>query len=81
MKEQSTAARLRQILGVKTERERLRTDQLAERFQFPSGEAARKWILRHAVPREYRGRVMLVDPRDVQAAIDRQTAKRMKAAS
>jgi hypothetical protein len=79
--DKSVAARLRQVLGVRSERERLRCDQIAERFAWPSAEAARKWIVRHDVPREYRGRVMLVDPRDVQAAIDRQTAARLKSAS
>jgi transposase len=74
----SVAAKLREVLGVRSERERLRCDQIAERFQWASAEAARKWIVRHQVPREYRGRVMLVDPRDVQAEIDRVTAARLK---
>lgn len=54
---------LRQLLGVGA-KELLRTDEIAREFRFPSAEAARKFISRHDVPREYRGRILLVDRRD-----------------
>lgn len=44
------------------------TAELTELYRFPSREACRKWLARHRVPHLRRGRVLLVDTRDVEAA-------------
>lgn len=38
-------------------------------FRFPSDKSVRTWLARHQVPRRYRGRVLLIDTRDVDAAL------------
>lgn len=60
-------ARLRQLLGV-GKRELLTIQQVMNDYAFPSTEAARKFVHRH-VPFLKRGRRVLVDRRDIDAAI------------
>lgn len=43
------------------------TAEIATLYRFPSREAARKWIARHQIPHIRRGRVLLVDTRDIDA--------------
>lgn len=62
--------RLRQVLGV-SRRELLTMEQVAADYHFPSAEAARKFIHRHDVPCSKRGRRVLVDRRDFDAAMRR----------
>lgn len=48
----------------------LRTiSEIRERYRFPSDHAVRVWLTRHLVPRWHRGRRLLVDTRDVDAAL------------
>ena len=62
------ATRLRAILGI-GRRELLTPEELARDYKFPTAEAARKFLHRHHVPFDKRGRAILVDRRDVDAAI------------
>lgn len=71
---------LRQALGVGA-KELLRTDEIAREFRFPSAEAARKFISRHDVPREYRGRMLLVDRRDFMASMAKARKNRLSGAA
>lgn len=43
--------------------------ELRELYRFPSDKAVRTWLARHHVARRYRGRTLLVDTRDVDAAL------------
>ena len=62
------ATRLRAILGI-GRRELLTTDELVRDYKFPTREAARQFLYRHHIPYDSRGRVVLVDRRDMDAAI------------
>lgn len=44
------------------------TAEIASIYRFPSREACRKWLVRHRVPHVRRGRILLVDTRDVEKA-------------
>lgn len=43
--------------------------EIRDLYRFPSDHAARVWLTRHQVPRLNRGRRLLVDTRDVDAAL------------
>lgn len=62
-------ARLRQVFGV-SKRELLTMEEVAADYKFPSAEAARKFVRRY-VRWERRGRRLLVDRRDFDAAMAR----------
>lgn len=47
------------------------TAEIAELYRFPSRQACRKWLERHHVPHLRRGRILLIDTRDVDAACGR----------
>ena len=67
------ARRLRQLLGVGG-RELLTTVDVARDYKFPTAEAARKWLGRHAKSFcRHRGRALLIDRRDLDAVIDELT--------
>jgi hypothetical protein len=68
------ARQLRAILRV-GKRELLTTAQIADEWQFPSRESVRHWLKYWKVPIEKRGRIVLVDRRDIQAVSDRQQPK------
>jgi Helix-turn-helix domain len=55
-------------------RELLTMAELATYLKKPSGEAARKWAKRHAVPMSKCGREWRVDRRDVDRVMRQQTA-------
>lgn len=44
------------------------TAELVEIYRFPSREACRKFLAYHRVPHIRRGRVLLIDTRDMDAA-------------
>jgi hypothetical protein len=44
------------------------TAELADIYRFPTREACRMFLRRHQIPYMRRGRVLLVDTRDVDAA-------------
>lgn len=56
---------------------RLRTvRELADELRFSSEDACRTWLRRHRVPVLRRGRVILVDPRDLDLVLRRIDARR-----
>lgn len=61
-------------------RELMRMDQLAIYLQKPSGEAARKWARRQAVPMTKCGREWRVDVRDVDQAMAKDTKRAVQRA-
>jgi hypothetical protein len=70
-KADTTAARLRQLLGV-GRRELLTMEEVARDYQYPSAEAARKALHRHlASCLLHRGRRLLIDRRDLDAYLAR----------
>lgn len=44
------------------------TAELVELYRFKNAECCRKWLARHQVPHIRRGRVLLIDTRDMDAA-------------
>jgi hypothetical protein len=56
-------------------RELMRMDELATYLHKSSGEAARKWARRHAVPMSKCGREWRVDRRDVDRVMAEQTKR------
>lgn len=70
MSSSDTARRLRQVLGLGA-RELLTAEQVAADYHFPTAEAARKWLGRHAKDRLiHRGRRLLIDRRELDAVLD-----------
>jgi hypothetical protein len=60
----SDQLRLRQLLGLTSQREWLTMAQLAAHAPFPTAEAARKFVKRHAdLPCGRKGRLLVVDKR------------------
>jgi hypothetical protein len=47
------------------------TAEIAELYRFPTREAVRKFLRSHGVPYIKRGRVLLIDTRDMDAACSR----------
>jgi len=43
--------------------------ELVTELRFPSEDACRTWLYRHAVPRVKRGRSLLIDLRDAEAVL------------
>lgn len=69
----SDQQRLRQLLGLTSQREWLTMAQLAEHAPFPTAEAARKFVTRHTdLPRGRKGKLLVVDKRVWDAYVRRE---------
>jgi hypothetical protein len=73
-----TGARLRKLLGLTRDEPTITMEQLAELRSFPSGEAARKFLMRHQayIATKKRGRRTVVTLRDFDHGCARMEAER-----
>lgn len=57
------------------------TAEIADLYRFPNRRACRLWLSRHQVPHIRRGRVLLIDTRDMDAACSRAWPMRVRASA